>query len=104
MGKGAEGNGETPVGKECLVRPHRTQSEEAQRAPTESESFPAAPIHSTKVSKLSLPQSGALTKENPGKREALPGFSIKKMEGCPSCWIECHPVHCADGLLHLYLE
>ncbi|SDN83928.1 hypothetical protein SAMN05421677_101253 [Halobacillus aidingensis] len=54
-GKGAEANGETPAGKKCLVRPHRTQSEEAHRAPAESEPFPVAPIHSTKVSKLSLP-------------------------------------------------
>ncbi len=53
-GKGAEGNGETPAGKKCRVRPHRTQSEEAHRAPAESELFPAAPIHSTKVSKSSL--------------------------------------------------
>ena len=27
------------------MRPRRTESEEAQRAPAESESFPAAPIH-----------------------------------------------------------
>ncbi|GEN52268.1 hypothetical protein HFA01_05300 [Halobacillus faecis] len=44
-GRGAEGNGETPAGKKCRVRPHRTQSEEAHRAPAESELFPAVPIH-----------------------------------------------------------
>ncbi|RDY72629.1 hypothetical protein DXT76_00595, partial [Halobacillus trueperi] len=43
----------------CMVRPHRTQSEEAHRAPAESERFPAAPIHSTKVSKLPHQQTGA---------------------------------------------
>ncbi|SDP23102.1 hypothetical protein SAMN05421677_11433 [Halobacillus aidingensis] len=31
--------------------------------PAESEPFPSAPIHSTKVSKLSLPQSGAYVED-----------------------------------------
>ena len=62
-GKGAEANGETPAGKKCRVRPHRTQSEEAHRAPAESELFPAAPIHSTKVLKLSLQVKGAYLKK-----------------------------------------
>ncbi len=70
-----------PAGKKCMVRPHRAQFEEDQEnrgssikfgtscanikrphlvwGPAESELFPAAPIHSTKISKLSLPQSRA---------------------------------------------
>ncbi|REJ11235.1 hypothetical protein DYE48_02245 [Halobacillus trueperi] len=72
-----------------MVRPHRTQSEESQEnrrssikfgtscanierphlvwGPAESEPFPAALTHSTNVSKLGLPQTGAY-------REQMRGF------------------------------
>ena len=58
-GKRAEGNGETPVGITGQLRPHRAVLEEAQRPPTESESFPA-PLNSHNVSKLSLQELGAI--------------------------------------------
>ncbi|WP_208639675.1 hypothetical protein, partial [Halobacillus trueperi] len=55
LAKGRRGMGYS-CGKRVLGETPQ-KSEEAHRAPAESDPFPAAPIHSTKVSKLSLPQS-----------------------------------------------
>ncbi len=45
-GKGAEGNGETPVGIAGQLRPHRAVLEEAQRPPHGKRSFSRSPLNS----------------------------------------------------------